>query len=107
MTADRDAGPMKAHHFEATRGDRHLRLCRRVGVEPALGLAMDLAPLNPGVLLLVGETTNGPVGWVERAGMALDVRGPEATRRAPGDAWPQAASCGLGSVRGADVVGRE
>ena len=38
---------------------------------------MDLAPLNPGVLLLVGETTNGPVGWVERAGMALDVRGPE------------------------------
>ena len=43
-------------------------------VEPALGLVMDLAPLNRGVLLLVGETTSGRVCWVERAGMALDVR---------------------------------
>ena len=77
MTADREAGAMKAHHFEATRGDRHLRRCRAAGVEPALGLAMDLAPLNRGVLLLVGETATGRICWVERAGMALDVRGPE------------------------------
>ena len=38
---------------------------------------MDLVPLNRGVLLLVGETTSGRVWWVERAGMALDVRGPD------------------------------
>ena len=77
MTADRDAGPMNAHHIEATRGDRHLHRCRVAGVEPALGLAMDLAPLNGGVLLLIGETTASRVCWIERAGMAFDVRGPE------------------------------
>ena len=39
---------------------------------------MDLAPLNRGVLLLAGESRNGArVCWVERAGMALDVRGAE------------------------------
>ena len=40
---------MKPHHFEAIGGDRHLRRCRAAGVEPVLGLAMDLAPLNRGV----------------------------------------------------------
>ena len=49
MTADREPGPMKPHHFEAIGGDRHLRRCRAAGVEPVLGLAMDLAPLNRGV----------------------------------------------------------
>ena len=38
---------------------------------------MDLAPLNRGVLLLVGQTGAGRVCWVERAGLALDVGGPE------------------------------
>jgi hypothetical protein len=65
------------HHVEATAADRYLRRRRAAGVEPALGLAMDLAPLNRGVLLLVGDTAAGRVCWVERAGMALDVRGPE------------------------------
>ena len=37
---------------------------------------MDLAPLNRGVLLLVGETiARSRICWVERAGLALDVRG--------------------------------
>ena len=64
----------KPHHFEARRGDRLLQRCRAAGVEPALGLAADLLPLNKGVLLLVGETAGGRVFWVERAGMALDPR---------------------------------
>ena len=76
MIADRDAGPMKAHHIEATRGDRHLHRCRAAGIEPALGMAMDLGPLNRGVLLLIGETTTGSAGW-SGGGMALDVRSPE------------------------------
>lgn len=64
------------HHSSALAADRHLRLCRAAGVEPALGLAMDLAPLNRGVLLLVGETiARSCICWVERAGLALDVRG--------------------------------
>ena len=33
--------------------------------------------LNRGVLLLVGETEAQRICWVERAGLALDVRGPE------------------------------
>lgn len=65
------------HHVETLAPDRRLRLCRAAGVEPALGLAMALAPLNRGVLLLVGETAAGRVCWVERAGLALDVRGGE------------------------------
>jgi hypothetical protein len=64
----------KHHHTEATAGAIYLCRCRAAGVEPALGLAYDLAPLNRGVLLLVGETANGRVCWVERAGMALDIR---------------------------------
>ena len=66
------------HHIEAIASTRYLRRCRAAGVEPALGLAMDLAPLSRGVLLLVGETIDGKrVCWIERAGLALDVRGSE------------------------------
>jgi hypothetical protein len=68
----------KPHHVESTAGAIYLGRSRAAGVEPALGLAYDLAPLNRDVLLLVGETSSGTrVCWVERAGMALDVRGPE------------------------------
>ncbi len=53
--------------------DRLTRLCRRAGVDPAIGLAADLLPLNKGVLLLIGRTRDGERQmWVERAGMALD-----------------------------------
>jgi len=38
-----------------------LRLCRAAGVEPAIGLAADLLPLNRGVLLLIGETAGSRV----------------------------------------------
>ena len=57
---------MKPDHFEAIRGDRHLHRCRAAGVEPALDLAIDLVPLNRGVLLLVGEgVLAGFAGWSE------------------------------------------
>jgi hypothetical protein len=63
----------KPHHFETRRLDRLTRLCREAGVDPAIGLAADLLPLNKGVLLLVGRTRDGQRRtWVERAGMALD-----------------------------------
>ena len=84
---------MKPYNFEATRAtDTYAAVVRLVSSRP-LGPAMDLAPLNRGVLLLVGETATGRVCWVERAGMALDVRGPETegalrSRRVPGDPRP-------------------
>ena len=63
----------KAHHSEARRLDRLTRLCRQAGVDPAIGLAADLLPLNKGVLLLVGRTRDGQRRtWGERAGIALD-----------------------------------
>jgi hypothetical protein len=52
--------------------DRLTRLCRAAGVDPAIGLAGDLLPLNKGVLLFIGRTREGRRMWVERAGMALD-----------------------------------
>jgi hypothetical protein len=65
---------MKPHHIEAKRADRWTAACRAAGIEPALGLAADLLPLNRGVLLLVGNTREGRVFWCERAGLALDAR---------------------------------
>ena len=65
---------MKPHHAEARRLNPLTRACRAVGVEPALGLAADLLPLNRGVRLLIGRTAAGRVFWVERAGLALDAR---------------------------------
>jgi hypothetical protein len=63
----------KPHHSDARRLDRLTRLCREAGVDPAIGLAADLLPLNKGVLLLIGQTRDGQRRtWVERAGMALD-----------------------------------
>ena len=84
------SGMRQPHHDEAIAPDRYLRRCRSAGVEPALGLAMDLAPLNRGVLLLVGQTAEGRVCWVERAGLALDVRGRRPTctaARSSGASW--------------------
>lgn len=75
MTAGGDRPAKKPRQVEAARADFLTRLCRRAGVELALGLAGDLLPLNRGVQ--VGETASGPVFWVERAGMALEVRGAE------------------------------
>ena len=66
--------PLKPHHAAATRLDRPTAACRAAGIEPALGLAADLLPLNRGVLLLIGETTAGRIFWCERAGLALDAR---------------------------------
>ncbi len=63
---------MKPHHSEARRLNPMTRACRAAGVEPALGLAADLLPLNRGVLLVIGRTAAGRVFWVERAGLALD-----------------------------------
>jgi hypothetical protein len=82
----------KAHHSEARRLDRLTRLCREADVDPAIGLAADLLPLNKGVLLLIGRTHDGQRRtWVERAGMALDpstdppsVEEPSAFRRRVG-----------------------
>ena len=45
---------MKPHHSEARRLNPMTRACRAAGVEPALGLAADLLPLNRGVLLVIG-----------------------------------------------------
>jgi hypothetical protein len=58
-------------------GDRRRRNDRAPASSLRFGLAMDLAPLNRGVLLLVAQTAEGRVCWVERAALALDVRGPE------------------------------
>ena len=65
---------MKPHHAEARRLNPLTRACRAAGVEPALGLAADLLPLDRGVMLLVGRTAGGRLFWVERAGLALDAR---------------------------------
>jgi hypothetical protein len=65
---------MKPHHIEAKRADRWIVACRLAGIEPALGLAADLLPLNRGVLLLVGDTREGRIFWCERTGLALDAR---------------------------------
>jgi hypothetical protein len=35
------------------------RLCRGAGVDPAIGLAADLLPLNSGLLLLIGRPEMG------------------------------------------------
>jgi hypothetical protein len=61
------AGRPKPHHTAAMRLARCTAACRLAGVEPALGLAADLLPLNRGVLLLVGRTRHGRVFWCERA----------------------------------------
>ena len=82
----------QAHHSEARRMDRLTRLCRQARVDPAIGLAADLLPLNKGVLLLIGRTRDGQRRtWVERAGIALDpstdppsVEEPSAFRRRVG-----------------------
>jgi hypothetical protein len=65
---------MKPHHAEARRLNPLTRACRIAGVEPGLGLAADLLPLNRGVMLMIGRTAAGRVFWVERAGLALDAR---------------------------------
>jgi hypothetical protein len=63
----------KPHHLATRCLDRLTQLCREAGVDPAIGLAADLLPLNKGVLLLVGRTRDDCRRmWVERAGMAMD-----------------------------------
>ena len=76
----------KPHHFETRRLDRLTQLCREAGVDPAIGLAADLLPLNKGVLLLVWRTHDGRHRmWVERAGMAIGpFHGPTDRRNARG-----------------------
>jgi hypothetical protein len=63
----------RPHHLATRRPDRLTRLCREAGVDPAIGLAADLLPLNKGVLLLIGRTRDDQRRmWVERAGIPLD-----------------------------------
>jgi hypothetical protein len=69
------------HHIATATPD--LDLCRAAGGEPALGLAMDSMGFDPDTLLLVGEADGRSVLWVERAGLALDVRGGSTEARRP------------------------
>ena len=84
--------PLKPHHAAATRLDRLTAACRAAGIEPALGLAADLLPLNRGVLLLVGRRgTVASSGASGRAWRSIPGRcrhwSSQPRSSAPGSGW--------------------